>query len=144
MKKILFYLPLCTLIAVVLFQCSVFCINNVKNHENPIDEKEQYCRKINEIIRDLEFHSAEAKDEKIILYDKDRNPTSEIPFAEYDESQKLIYARKSGDIVYFTTGGSVDDEWGIMFVNDGSDSMMDTIWRADRMGGNAYEYNTPK
>ena len=90
----------------------------------------------------MEFDSAEAKDRKIILYDKDRNSTSEIHFEEYDEKQKFIYARKSDDIVYFITGGAVDDEWGIMFVNDGSDSMMNGVGSVARIGGNSYEYDT--
>ncbi len=107
-----------------------------------INEQEQYFRKINEVIKNLDFCSAKVKDGEIILYDEDQKPTTEIPFAEYDEKQKFIYARKSDDIVYFITGGAVDDEWGIMFVNDGSDSMMDGVGSATRTGGNSYEYTS--
>ena len=79
-----------------------------------------------------------------MLYDKDNKPISEIPFEEYDEKQKFIYARKSDDIVYFITGGAVDDEWGIMFVNDGiSDRMMDGgVGSATQIRGNSYEYSS--
>ncbi len=90
----------------------------------------------------MEFHSAKAKDGKIILYNNKYEPICEIPFEEYDESQKFIYARKSDGNVYFITAGAVDDEWGIMFVNDGSDSMMDGVGSATRIGGNSYEYDT--
>ena len=137
MKKVIFYLPLCILIAAIIFQ---FVGINI-NIEN-INEQERYFRKINEIIKDLEFHSAKAKDGKIILYDEARNPISEIPFEEYDRSKKFIYARKSDDIVYFITSGAVDDEWGIMFVNDDSDSMMDGVGSATKINGNSYEYDT--
>lgn len=142
MKKLIFYLPLCTLIVAVLLQCSIFLIGNVGNYENPINEKEQYFKKINEIIKDLEFHSAKAKDGKIILYNNKYEPICEIPFESYDKSIKFIGAHKDDGIVYFITDGSVDDEWGIMFVNDGSDSMMDGVGSATRIGGNSYEYDT--
>lgn len=141
MKKLITYLPLCFLIAVMLFQCLIFFGDDVVNNENVINEEEQYFRKINEIIKDLEFHLAKAKDGKIILYDRHYEPISEIPFAEYDKSITFIGAHKDDNTLYFITGGSVDDEWGIMFVNDGSDSMMNGLKRVDRMGGNAYEYS---
>ncbi len=143
MKKLIFYLPLCALIAVVLFQCSNFLIDIVRNYENPVYEQEQYFRKINEIIKDLEFHSAKAKDEKIILYNNNYEPISEIPFEDFDKSIKFISAHKNNNIVYFITGGAVDDEWGIMFVNDGvSDRMMDGVGSATKIGGNSYEYTS--
>ena len=148
MKKYIFpfiiCLPLCLIICFIAGVGVQVAISNdnSKDYINRINEEEQYFRKINEIIKDLEFFSAKAKDGKIILYDETRNPTSEIPFEEYDGSHKFIYARKSDDIVYFITGGAVDDEWGIMFVNDGSDSMMDGVGSATKIGGNAYEYDT--
>lgn len=136
-KKVIFYLPLCILIVAILFQ---FVGTNINNKN--VNEQEQYFRKINEIIKDLEFHSAKAKDGKIILYNNKYEPICEIPFEEYDESIKFIGAHKNDDIVYFITAGAVDDEWGIMFVNDGSDSMMDGIGSATRISGNSYEYDT--
>ncbi len=142
MKKLIFYLPLCTLIVAVLFQCSNFLIDNAGSYENLINEKEQYFKKINEIIKDLEFHSAKAKDGKIILYNDKYEAICEIPFESCDESIKFIGAHKKEGIVYFITGGAVDDEWGIMFVNDGSDGMMDGVGSATRIGGNSYEYDT--
>ena len=65
-----------------------------------------------------------------------------IPFENYDKNIKFIGAHKDDNIVYFTTGGAVDDEWGIMFVNDGSDSMMEGLGSVARISGNAYEYDT--
>ena len=152
MKKFIFPFILSFIICMPL--CLIICFtagvgiqvaisdNNPGDYINHINEQEQYFRKINEIIKDLEFHSAKTKDGKIILYDENRNPTSEISFEEYDESQNFIYARKSDDIVYFITAGAVDDEWGIMFVNDGSDGMMDGIGSVTKISGNSYEYDT--
>ncbi len=37
---------------------------------------------------------------------------------------------------------AVDDEKGIMFVNDDSDGILDGIHSLMRMGGNAYSYST--
>ncbi|MEE1301587.1 MAG: hypothetical protein UHD64_02290 [Bacteroidales bacterium] len=90
----------------------------------------------------MEFHSVKAKDGKIILYNNKYEPICEIPFESYDKSIKFIGAHKDDGTVYFITGGAVDDEWGIMFVNDGSDSMMDGIGNVTRIGSNSYEYNT--
>ncbi len=142
MKKVIFYLPLCLLIVGVLLQCSIFLFDNVWSYENRIIKQERYFRKINEIIKDLEFHSAKVKDGKIILYNDKYEPISEIPFESYDKSIKFIGAHKDDGIIYFVTAGAVDDEWGIMFVNDGSDSMMDGVGSAARISGNSYEYDT--
>jgi len=136
-KKIIFYLPLCILIAVIIFQFVGTNINIKKTNE-----QEQYFREINEIIKDLEFHSAKAKDGKIILYNNKYEPICEIPFEEYDENIKFIGAHKDDGIVYFITAGAVDDEWGIMFVNDGSDSMMEGVGSVDQIRGNSYKYDT--
>ena len=137
MKKVIFYLPLCILIAAIIFQFVGININ-IKN----INKQERYFRKINEIIKDLEFHSAKTKDGKIILYNDKYETISEIPFEDYDKSIKFIGAHKDDDIVYFVTSGAVDDEWGIMFVNDSSDSMMDGVGSATKINGNSYEYDT--
>ena len=137
MKKLIFYLPLYILIASILFRFTSTNIN-IKN----INEQEQYFRKINEIIKDLEFHSAKAKDGKIILYNSKYEPISEITFEDYDKNIKFIGAHKDGGIIYFITAGAVDDEWGIMFVNDGSDSMMEGVGSVTQIGGNSYEYDT--
>lgn len=137
MKKVIFYLPLCILIVAILFQL----IGSNINIEN-INEQERYFRKINEIIKDLEFHSAKAKDGKIILYNNKYEPICEIPFEGYDKNIKFIGAHKDDGIVFFITAGAVDDEWGIMFVNDGSDSMMDGVGSVNKISGNSYEYTS--
>ena len=139
-------IPLCLIIGFTAGMALQYVISNdvQQSRINDVDEEEQYFRKINDIIKDLEFHSAKTKDGKIVLYNENYEPISEIPFNDYDKSIKFIYARKNGSIVYFIQQGAVDDEWGIMFVNDDSDGMMSGIWHADRISGNAYKYSTMK
>ena len=142
MKKFALYI-----ISVILLLSLGSCTFSAEKHTGPgnveaVNEQERYFRKINEIIKDMDFFSATAEDGRIMLYDRERNLISEIPFEEYDKSQKFIYARKSDNIIYFITSAAVDDESGIMFVNDGSDSMMDGIGSASRIGGNSYAYDT--
>lgn len=140
MRKFAWFMILFCVVTILFCGCSIG-----KNSDNSqIEREEQYFRKINEIIKDLEFYSAKVKDGKIILYNEKYEPISEIPFKEYDKRVKFIGARKDGSIVYFIQYGAVDDEWGIMFVNDGSDDMMDGIWHADKIGSNSYEYSTMK
>ena len=66
----------------------------------------------------------------------------EIPFEDYDDKIKFIYARKEDSVIYFILSGSVDDEQGIMFVNDNSDDFLDGINTIIRIGGNSYHYGT--
>lgn len=138
-------MPLCMILCFgtgLVFLYTAVSNNNSDAHIDRINEQERYFSKINEIIKDLEFHSAKAEDGKIILYNDKYEPISEIPFENYDKNIKFIGAHKDDNIVYFTTGGAVDDEWGIMFVNDGSDSMMEGLGSVARISGNAYEYDT--
>ena len=103
---------------------------------------EDYLYKINSIIKEMDFYIAKADDNKIILYDTEQEMIKEIPFENYDDSIKFIYARKENSTIYFVLSGSVDDEQGVMFVNDGSDDFLDGIKTIDRMGGNSYQYST--
>ena len=133
MKKYIAILVLFCIVAGLFYCCK----------GDDIHEQERYFGKINSIIKDLEFHTAKAKDGKIILYNKEYDPISEIPFEEYDKGIKFIGAHKDGPVVYFITGGAVDDEWGIMFVNDHeADDILEGVHQVNRIGGNAYEYST--
>lgn len=107
-------------------------------------EQEEYFYQINKIIRDEDFCTAKAKNGKIVLFDSLKNPIKEIPFAEYDKNITFLYARKEGALIYFVTSRAVDDEHGILFVNDGADDFLGGIHSIKRVGGNAYEYDTAK
>lgn len=137
MKKVILILSLCCIVAGLFLGCY-----KSNYYEKKLEREEMYFRTINAIIKDLDFHSAKVEEGKIVLYNKEREIISEIPFAYYNKNIKLIRARKEGSIVYFTTESAVDDEWGIMFVNDDSDKMMDGLNRVTRVGGNSYEFST--
>lgn len=134
--------PLCLILCVTMGLIILCTMVNNNSNDYTINEQEQYFSKINEIIKDLEFHSAKAKDGKIILYNSKYEPISEIAFEDYDKNIKFIGAHKDDNIVYFITGGAVDDEWGIMFVNDDSDSMMNGLGSVSKIGSNSYKYDT--
>lgn len=134
MKKIIALSLLCCITASLFCGCS----------NNDIFEQEEYFSKINSIIKDLEFHTVKAKDGKIILYNDDYEPISEIPFEDYDEDIKFIAAHKDGPVVYFITAGMVDNEYGIMFINDEANEILTEVTSLERIaiGGNSYEYST--
>lgn len=103
---------------------------------------EEYLYKINSIIKDMDFYTAKVDENKIILYNTEQEMIKEIPFGDYNGNIKFIYARKEESAIYFVMSGSVDDEQGIMFVNDNSDGFLDGIKTINRIGGNSYQYST--
>lgn len=131
-RNIYFVLILVTLGIFILVACG--CSSN-KNTE-------EYLYKINSIIKDMDFYTAKADDNKIILYNAEQEMIKEIPFENYDDNIKFLYARKEESAIYFVISGSVDDEQGIMFVNDDSDDFLDGIKTINRIGGNSYQYST--
>lgn len=55
----------------------------------------------------------------------------------------LLGLRKSGDDVFLTTGGAVDDEWGYVLTTDDEVSM-ESLWHLERVGGSVYKFSTMK
>mgnify|MGYP003293681401 CR=1 FL=1 len=139
MKKIILLLSLCCIVVGLFSGCYITDI-----FENDVYEEERYFRKINDIIKDLDFHVAKAKDGKIVLYNKSYEIISEIPFEEYDRRIKFFGARKDGPVIWFTTAGAVDDEWGIMFINDDSNEVLNGVNSATWIGGSAYTFSTKR
>lgn len=129
---------ICFVLIFVMIGVFFFTSCNSTNNK----KTEDYLYKINSIIKEMDFYIAKADDNKIILYDTEQEMIKEIPFENYDDSIKFIYARKENSTIYFVLSGSVDDEQGVMFVNDGSDDFLDGIKTIDRMGGNSYQYST--
>lgn len=103
---------------------------------------EDYLYKINSIIKDKDFYTAKAEDNKIILYDTKQEMIEEIPFEDYDDNIKFVYARKQDSVICFVISLAVDDEQGIMFINDDSNGVLDGIKTINRIGGNSYQYST--
>ena len=51
--------------------------------------------------------------------------------------------RKSGDDVFFITGGAVDDAWGYVITEDAA-VCMEGLWHVDRISGSVYRFSTRK
>ena len=101
-----------------------------------------YCNIINQRLTNADFFKAFVSDGVIKLYDSDDILIDEILFDAYDKSKRIVYIRKEGSRLYFILGGSVDDEYGIMFINDADNDFLDGIHSVERVGGNSYEYST--
>lgn len=131
-RNLCFVLILLMFVVFIFTSCSLYS-----------DKKtEDYLYKINSLIKDMEFYKAMVADNKITLYNTEQEMIKEIPFEDYDDKIKFIYARKEDSAIYFVISGSVDDEHGIMFVNDDSDVFLDGIKTINRIGGNSYHYST--
>lgn len=102
----------------------------------------EYCYQINEIVKDLDFYTAKVTENGIELYDRNFDELEIVSFDGYKRSIRIMGIHKDGGLIYFILIGNVDDEWGIMFVNDGTDGMMNGIHSLDRIGGNSYYYDT--
>ncbi len=92
----------------------------------------------------MDFYIARPEKDIIILYNDKDEPINEVQINEYDGKKNFIYARKDGTNIFFVINAAVDDEQGILFVNDGSDSILDGIKSIERIGGNSYKYSTMK
>lgn len=126
------------LICVILI--NIFCFSACNKNIDQINEN--YFYQINSLIKNADFHTAKVEDYKIILYNLENELTQEIVFEDYNNGIKLRSVRKEGSIIYFITGGSVDDEKGVIFINDDTNNMFDGIKSIKRIGGNSYQYST--
>ena len=108
-------------------------------------EIEEVCYKINSIVKDKEFFIAKIKERRIVLYDNKYAQMSELPLEHYNKGvDKIISIRKDGANVYFIIGGSVDDENGIVFINNELNAVLDGINSIKRIGGNSYWYGSTR
>ena len=122
------------IVFVMLFTTSCKLYNDSK--------REDYFYKINSLIKDMDFFIAKASENKIELFDNNHELITEIPFEDYDDNIKFIYARKDDSVICFVISAAVDDEQGIMFINDHSNGVLDGIKSIERIGGNSYHYST--
>ena len=132
MKKIL---------AIVMFLiCALIFVScGVKSTE----EYDLYCYEINKVIKDIDFDNGNIADGKIILY----NDGSEV-FNQYYENFNsdfhIKYIRKEDNKIFFVLNASLDDDEGIVFVNDNTNGLMDGVGSLERINGNSYKYKTFK
>ncbi len=120
----------------------IICVLGVKLFDKPNSAEVDYYTSINRMIKDADFYTAHVNEGQITLYDTDNSVIETIALDFYDRSIPLVYIRKEGNSLYFVTAGSVDDEYGIVFMNDGSDYMLDGIMSLERIGGNSFLYST--
>ena len=132
MKKIL---------AIVMFLiCALIFVScGVKSTE----EYDLYCYEINKIIKDIDFDNGNITDGKIVLY----NDGSEVfnqDYENFNSDFNIKYIRKEDSKIFFVLNASVDDDEGILFVNDDTNGLMDGLGSLERINGNSYKYKTFK
>ena len=121
-----------------LVVCLLFGLIRDQHEQDTVE----YCYQINEIVKDLDFYTAKVTENGIELYDRNFDELEIVSFDGYKRNIRIMAIHKDGGLIYFILIGNVDDESGIMFVNDGTDGMMNGIHSLDRIGGNSYYYDT--
>lgn len=141
MKKPTVYLILHLVITIVAL---LLIYSMLSPSEPSVDSDElMYIRKINSVIKDLNFDTAELSENKITLFDESRDVIDEIAFADYEKDVKILYAYKKQSAIYYVTSAVIDDTCGIVFINDGStDEIFDGIKTIKRVGGNSYWFSS--
>lgn len=94
------------------------------------------------MIKDFEFYTARINDGQILFYDINNSVINSTHLDFYNKKISLIYIRKEGDRIFFISRASVDDESGIVFMNNSADDILDGIVSLERVGGNSYQFNT--
>ena len=129
---------------VILTIINVFLFTNcaIVNQQVSSSERNIYYYKINSLIKDEDFSTAKIEESKIILYNEKREMEKEIIFDEYDKRIPVLYIRKDENLIFFVEWGIVDDEGGIVFMNNELESILDGIYHIDRIDGNYFKYST--
>ena len=103
-------------------------------------DREEYCYKLNQIVKNYTFSKGEIENNNIILYDNNK-VIAKIRFDDF-ENVNIKYIRKDKNRIFFVFSGSIDDDNGIIFINDNENSVLDGIYSLNRLGGNSYWYST--
>lgn len=132
------------IILVILTIINVFLFTNcaIVNQQVSSGERNIYYYKINSLIKDENFSTAKIEESKIILYNEKREMEKEIIFDEYDKRIPVLYIRKDENLIFFVEWGIVDDEGGIVFMNNELKNILDGIYHIDRIDGNYFKYST--
>ena len=112
-----------------------------KIFDKPNSAEIEYYTSINRMIKDQDFYTARVSEGEISLYDKNNIIVETMGFDFYDRSIPLVTIRKEFGNLYFVTARSVDDEYGVVFMNDSANNL-DGIMSLERVGGNAFLYST--
>lgn len=106
--------------------------------------RNDYYYSINSLIKDYSFSIAKIEDDKIVLYGVEGEQIDAVDFKKSCDSKNPIYIRKYRNNLFFVENVAIDDENGILFINDNSNEILDGIWSIKRVGGNSYKYSTSK
>ena len=129
-------------LGITLLCVAIIALIGVKSFDQPTDRDVEYYREINALLKNADFSTARLHEGVITLYDAALTPIEEITFDSYDPQIPLVSIRKNENSIHFIPGGSADDEYGIVFMNEGSDQILDGIVSPERIGGNSYIYST--
>lgn len=129
MKRILTVI-VCLIVALTFASCGA----------KSTEEYDLYCYEINKIIKDVDFDKGNIADGKIVLY----NDGAKVFYQDYEGYNSdfdIEYIRKEEGKIFFVLSTAVDDDEGIVFINDDTNSLMDGLSSLKRINGNSYKYN---
>lgn len=148
-RKILAYALIGMCIAVAVLYLLVYVMGCMAIHDDPRLEADiRIWQSAYPALAELpDFDRLSAQPDGSFLLHKygepDRSAVLPEAIAEMLRERDVLHMRKSGDDVFFTTGGAVDDEWGYVITGDEAVSL-DGLWHLERVGGNVYAFSTRK
>lgn len=98
---------------------TLFACGDWKNKDRQM--LKESCYKINQMVKDVDFHSGQIQEDTLVLFDKEHMPVKEIPLTDTKIPVKIL---------------------GILFINDSSNDVLSGIKEIQRVGGNSYLYST--
>ena len=93
-------------------------INNGDREEmkkNGYLEHYEECKTVNEVLKNIDFDVAWCEKDKFTFRNSDI--VIDSPVKKFHKICKAVYKDKYGNL-FFRLGGSFDDEWGIVIVNN--------------------------
>ena len=129
-KRLIYFSIFCV---VLLFVCSCQRIDYEKA------EEELY--EINLLIKDTNFNTGKVEGDMIFLYNEKNEKVKEVKLNRIFKTN-IKSIRKEKNLIYFVLSGSVDDEDGIVFINDNVNDVLDGVKTIKRIGGNSYQYSS--
>ena len=94
------------------------------------------------MVKDIDFLTGRIENATLTLKDSSGNCVFTAPVEEELKTIGNIRFHKSDNVIYYVLSGSVDDEDGIMFINDAGNGVLDGVKKVERIGGNYYRYST--
>lgn len=105
-----------------------------------LQERNEQCRSIYTEIQDEAFFTGRWEGNTVFLHDDSFREIKQIS-TEYKSGKNSVRIIKDFNQIRFVLGGSVDDEYGIIFVK-GTTVDMSGMYSVKRLSGNSYYYET--